>query len=62
MWPVEAHNMACETPNFAYFACFFHKKTLFYQLWPLDMTKKKIWPAMTFELCTPDLDYASVLL
>jgi len=26
-----------------------------YQLWPLAKAKKKLWPAMRFELCTPDL-------
>jgi len=37
----------------------FIKNTLWcvkaYQFWPLDMSKK-IWPAMRFELYTPDLD------
>jgi len=28
MWPSEAFNMARETPNFVYFACFFDKSTL----------------------------------
>jgi len=26
------------------------------QLWPLDVSKKFIWPAMRFELCTPGLE------
>jgi len=27
-----------------------------YQLWPLDVSKSFIWPAMRFELCTPALE------
>jgi len=44
MWPVEAFNLARETPKFVYFASFLEKtpfecvKT--YHLWPLDMSKK----------------------
>ncbi len=26
------------------------------ELWPLDLSKKKFWPVMRFELCTPGLD------
>ncbi len=28
-----------------------------YKLWPLDMSKRNFWPAVRFELCTPDLMY-----
>jgi len=46
--PAEAFNLAREAPNFVYFPCFFDK-TLFecvttYELWPLDMSKKKFGP------------------
>ena len=30
-----------------------------YLLWPLNIAKTKIWPAMRFELCTPVLGYTA---
>jgi len=60
MWPTEALNLAHKTPNFVEFTCSFVKTPLecvkTYQLWPLDVSKKIIWPAMRFELCTPVLN------
>ena len=51
MWPAK-HKMSCSQSDWL-------KKTPLewvksYQLWPLNMPKKN-WPAMRFELCTPDL-------
>jgi len=60
MWPAEAFNLARETPNFVYFVSLIKTpiecvKT--YQLWPFDMEKKTLfWPAMRFELCTPEVE------
>jgi len=55
MWPAEALNLARKAPDFVYFACFFDE-TLFEVInfgpW---ICQKKIWPAMKFELYTPDL-------
>ena len=46
MWPVEAF-------NFADTAKIDGVKTYFC---PSDIAKKKCWPAIRFELCTPDLN------
>jgi hypothetical protein len=59
MWPAEAFNLACETPIW-FILLLPLIKTPFecvktHQFLPLDMSKKNFWPAMRFELCTPDL-------
>ncbi len=64
MWPAEAFNLARETPIW-FILLLPLIKTPFecvktYQLWPLDMSKKFFWPAMRFELCTPDIQYVVI--
>jgi hypothetical protein len=58
MWPAEAFYLARKEHICAYLACLFPIKTQFknvktFKFCPLNKTTK-FWPAVRFELCTPE--------